>query len=180
MNIQQSKKRKPYKCTKCLKPFKQILNLELCPNCTNNPIYSCIFCTQTFFYVASLLIHINEKEIFEKGTILKCFICFKKFKTSIAIEQHMNKHTGENPYKCFLCDNMYGNAFTFRQHISVVHLTTASQKMHHAQFIKKLLHLNFDNENLEFDEFSAPIKITNIKKKSTSRKHLIIRNKQKS
>jgi len=51
----------------------------------------------------------------------KCYVCSKAFSQSHTLKDHTRIHTGEKSYKCSLCNKCFRQSSGFRYHTRNVH-----------------------------------------------------------
>ncbi|XP_050439975.1 zinc finger protein 501-like [Adelges cooleyi] len=95
------KRKKPFKCTVCLKSF--ALNSNLTKHQlvhTGEKPFRCTVCLTSFSQKSSLtkhqLVHTGEKPY-------RCTVCLMSFSEKCNLTKHERVHTGEKPYKCTVC-----------------------------------------------------------------------------
>ena len=77
-----------------------------------------------------LTLHISTCEIYEyidfiskNSCNLVCFVCLKKFQRKDKLENHLKKHSTNNPYYCDDCDIGFSSRFNFERHLEDYHTT---------------------------------------------------------
>lgn len=108
---------------------------------TGEKAHRCDECGNTFGFHGSLMRHIlavhkNEKrhKVFHHknivvcelmltfhSTYLQCLICDRNFKTTLALKEHSNVHTGKDPNECSQCPSRYRYKSSLRRHIAKCH-----------------------------------------------------------
>lgn len=81
-----------------------------------------VFCTTCKFFVSSKTYHLHRKMFHPQSQLKTCKLCGKQFKRKKELISHReNHHSGENPYRCFKCDESFGEYEMFIAH-NRVHL----------------------------------------------------------
>lgn len=75
-----------------------------------------------------LTLHVSTCEICEyidfiskNSYNLICFVCLKKFQRKYELENHLKKHSTNNPYYCDECDIGFSSRFNFERHLEEYH-----------------------------------------------------------
>lgn len=120
---------RPIKCDYCSLGFTTLFSLKVHQNRehetahatpkanrrTTGKVHQCDSCGKTFRNNYQLLEHDNyyHKKIYDSV----CAVCGKAFPTKTLLKKHHIVHSGERPYKCDWCDEMYKNSTSLTRHV---------------------------------------------------------------
>lgn len=71
-----------------------------------------------------------------------CTYCCKKFPTKLLLRDHINVHTKETPYECWVCHKRYPFAASWRKHLKKLHNITSVKR-------PDVVNKQFENNNTE-------------------------------
>ena len=108
-----------YACPSCQMIFstaakrKEHQNLEH----STDEKFQCGVCGKRFGIISSLRSHerVHEEPKFE------CHHCKKKLKSRSALTAHERYHTGEKPFECSMCENVFVSNSRLQQHLAGAH-----------------------------------------------------------
>ncbi|KAL5020490.1 hypothetical protein ScPMuIL_003382 [Solemya velum] len=81
--------------------------------------YICIMCSREFTQSGNFRSHMKQHRV-EDGLQCKCGICHLECNNDTELLSHMTKaHTGEDPYKCSICDRSFTQYNNLRRHLRV-------------------------------------------------------------
>ena len=96
---------KPYKCPLCERSFKQHTSRKH------------HMCSQHGIDAANHLDYIKNPSQTSSQHQTICEICRRPFSRKDSLERHMRVHTGEEPYKCPLCDRRFKSRSALKYHM---------------------------------------------------------------
>lgn len=116
--------KRSYMCDSCGVSFNQRSGLytHKLTHHNNNPAHICSECGKAFKhpnYLRSHFVakHLKHEDIASYGCrIYTCEICQKLFSDKSDLRSHMNKHTGEKPFKCAICNKGFSDKSNMRAH----------------------------------------------------------------
>ncbi|XP_052676111.1 zinc finger protein 85-like isoform X2 [Crassostrea angulata] len=116
--------KRSYMCDSCGMSFNQRSGLytHKLTHHNNNPAHICSECGKAFKhpnYLRSHFVakHLKHEDIASYGCrIYTCEICQKLFSDKSDLRSHMNKHTGEKPFKCAICNKGFSDKSNMRAH----------------------------------------------------------------
>ncbi|XP_031628848.1 zinc finger protein 555-like [Contarinia nasturtii] len=109
---------KTFECHLCHRVIKDIVSLRRHMRRIHFPFekrYNCEKCGKRFVHPYELRNHNESVHLKIRKSL--CTICGKSFLCDQALRIHMNKHTGETPYKCQLCEKAFSNPTVRDMHI---------------------------------------------------------------
>ncbi|XP_067658575.1 uncharacterized protein [Haliotis asinina] len=119
------KKSHPAKCDICGKVFKHkryIIGHRKRHFGTKK--FKCSECGKAFYEKCTLKAHEQiHKEPSEREYRFVCPFCGNRYSSKSNFNDHLNKHTGEKPYKCTHCDKSFGFRSQLAQHRIFAHST---------------------------------------------------------
>ncbi|XP_026688637.1 zinc finger protein 501-like [Diaphorina citri] len=137
---------KPFECSYCSKKFSQLatLNTHVKLKHESHHFYyisdsiSCQYCQETLPSDSSvLLVHAKLCESVERPDKMYryvCLICAYAAYDSHRMRRHLRIHTGEKPFKCSYCSDVFRQAESLKRHTDVKHLSvcgfTRSSRLH--------------------------------------------------
>ena len=92
-------------------------------------ILTCSYCAKKFRDRRNFRSHLA---LHEKGDEVKkhqCEYCGKRFVVKQHLEKHVRIHTGEKPFKCDLCDEMFADSAKRHYHKKTIHGISAPMKI---------------------------------------------------
>lgn len=79
--------------------------------------YECEVCKESF--ADSRQFRIHKKTHTASVKIWPCKACGKKYSSKNLLDEHMNMHTGERPYKCPHCPKDFASKYTLTAHMKI-------------------------------------------------------------
>jgi len=79
--------------------------------------FKCEICDQQFSRRSHLDLH--HTIVHDKKKTYECEICKKRFASKRDVSQHLNRHTGDRPFKCSQCPKSYPDPSNLREHAKV-------------------------------------------------------------
>ena len=113
-HMQKHTKLKPYKCTECDMSFSLKGNLNSHMSTHSDERIQCDQCDVTFSSQRTLRAHYDTVHL--KLFNHHCTECEAKFPTKFHLDEHMTKHTGEQPHSCKFCGKRFSKKGSLRSH----------------------------------------------------------------
>ncbi len=88
---------------------------------TGEKPYSCSKCDKHFYTSSDKNQHDAKKHSKTPRVCYPCLYCGKLFSMKLSLKDHENIHTGEKPYKCKSCDEIFASSATLRNHTIKYH-----------------------------------------------------------
>lgn len=118
----------PHKCQMCGKSFKfkcKLLEHERIH--TKERPHECTICGKVFRQISGRNMHV--KIVHSGDGVLKvsaepkhkCSVCDKAFWRPLRLVEHLRLHSGERPFECHVCGNMFRRQNSMKVHVKNVH-----------------------------------------------------------
>lgn len=96
-------------------PYNSHMEEHLAEN--RNGLYECENCQQIFDEIPQFRAHMRAHTSSQK--IWTCKECNKRYSSKNLLDEHVNMHTGERPYKCPHCAKDFASKYTLTAHMKI-------------------------------------------------------------